>query len=582
MTLPSDTTLALIRWLASRDTAQLHTLIRHRDIPLQACESFRSLAQALLDPDTIQATLQTLPRAELLALNTLEAADTARLTALSERGLVSLDGDAPDLLIPRSSLDLLADIDTATGEPPAPTPGELSERDLAAASSVALTLVIAVSDCLDVLSHTPLGVNAEGSLTAVSLKTLQTLLGSGYEVSGAVDLARLSGLIGSNRQLAALTPSGWSWMNLPDHERYAHLVQSWWKAVPTWLRQVIIEHPGSPWDSQFSNLASYHYPLAPTQPVLSESRTQALSLGLLSNAGPTPWMHALATSGDVAQKYERWMPAAAPGVFAHDDFTLLATGPLSPTHRDILSRLASLELGGLVPRYRLTASSVLTALQDGLSANEMHAMLAEVCVNDSPASMRALIDDVSRRALEIEVHPRGDHTRIFTTREGLSEELLSDPSLIVLGLSRAGQDELSCSWPAERVHSTLIAASYSNLLMSVDGGPQVPSLLVAEKGHHDDTDDRDALLTALVEGARDLAAKGIPAGLTSIIEVATETKTPLEIEVRMPDESLVTVVMEPRALSAGRLRGVELKHAVEKTLPVSHITSIRAWEGQEA
>jgi len=38
-------------------------------------------------------------------------------------------------------------------------------------------------------------------------------------------------------------------------------------------------------------------------------------------------------------------------------------------------------------------------------------------------------------------------------------------------------------------------------------------------------------------------------------------------------------VMEPRALSAGRLRGVELKHVVEKTFPVSHITSLRAWTG---
>jgi hypothetical protein len=69
----------------------------------------------------------------------------------------------------------------------------------------------------------------------------------------------------------------------------------------------------------------------------------------------------------------------------------------------------------------------------------------------------------------------------------------------------------------------------------------------------------------------------VPAGFTSIIEVATETKTPLEIVVTMPDGSSVTVVMEPRALSAGRLRGVELKHAVEKTFPVSHITSVRAW-----
>ena len=86
----------------------------------------------------------------------------------------------------------------------------------------------------------------------------------------------------------------------------------------------------------------------------------------------------------------------------------------------------------------------------------------------------------------------------------------------------------------------------------------------------------DAALDALSASAAEAAAKGVPAGIASIIEVATESKTPLEIVVTMPDGSPAVVVMEPRSLSAGRLRGVEVKHQVEKTLPVSHITSIRA------
>ncbi len=86
------------------------------------------------------------------------------------------------------------------------------------------------------------------------------------------------------------------------------------------------------------------------------------------------------------------------GRFAHDDYTLLATGPLEPGQRSQLSRIATRELGGLVPRYRLTASSVLSALQDGLNPEEIPGLLSEVCLNTvsaracSPSSTTSLAE----------------------------------------------------------------------------------------------------------------------------------------------------------------------------------------------
>jgi hypothetical protein len=62
-----------------------------------------------------------------------------------------------------------------------------------------------------------------------------------------------------------------------------------------------------------------------------------------------------------------------------------------------------------------------------------------------------------------------------------------------------------------------------------------------------------------------------------MIEVATEHKIPLEIECEMPGGAITTLIMEPRSLSNGRLRGLELKNAMEKTLPVSCIRRITPW-----
>ena len=193
--------------------------------------------------------------------------------------------------------------------------------------------------------------------------------------------------------------------------------------------------------------------------------------------------------------------------------------------------------------------------------------------------MIALADDVARRALDLEVHSHGESTTLVTRRDTLSEELISDPGLIVLGLKRTGDCELTCSWPAERVHSTLLAASYPSLLVDSQGAPVVGEITLAENSSSRREESQHSAIAELVRAAEESAAQGVPAGFHSIIEVATETKTPLEIVVTMPDGTSATVVMEPRALSAGRLRGVELKHVVEKTFPVSHITSLRAWTG---
>jgi hypothetical protein len=375
----------------------------------------------------------------------------------------------------------------------------------------------------------------------------------------------------------ALTPKALTWRELPDAQRYQLLVEAWWASVPSWLSSVLSENPSMAWDSTLVEYVGYHYPLVECEPTLSEHRRDAEVLGLLQGSAPTAWAKELWGQGDVSASFSSWSPSYAPGVFAHDDYTLLASGPLRPEHRRILSRLATRELGGLVPRYRLTAASVLDALQDGVAPGDIPTLLESVCVNEVPAGMTALSADVARRALELEIHQRGETTILHTGREELGNELLSDPGLIVLGLKRHGDRELVCSWPAERVHSTLLAASYPSVLVDPSGHPLIDEPPLAQEDSPADQEKHQSVLAALVRDAKEAAEKGVPAGFSSIIEVATETKTPLEIVVQMPDGSLVTVVMEPRALSAGRLRGVEVKHAVEKTLPVSHITSVKAW-----
>ena len=576
MTLPSDSTLALISWLASRDSTQLLSLVRSRHIEPSVCSSFSVLAGALLEPDNIRDALTSLSRVELVALSAPDTASRTDLTALENLGLVSLTGERPSLLIPASLMppqDSLEEHSSSAGATSVPP---LTGKECAIAATRGLNAVVTISELIDELTHQNYSVNAEGKLAASALKTLEGELGVGYDVAELFRIVRHTSLVASHLGMAALTPSALSWRELPDEERYEALVATWRSLVPSWLVGIMSENPEHAWNSTLEEAVAFSYPLVNPEPLLSYIRADAKWLGLVHNESPTPWARELWGQNRVAALFGSSRPPYAEGVFAHDDYTLLATGPLEPQHRATLSRIATRELGGLVPRYRLTASSVLAALHDGLSPQEIPGLLRDVCINEVPLGMLALVDDVARRAGDLEIHSHGGQTILRTTREGLGDELVSDPGLVVLGLKRVSDTELACSWPAERVYSTLSAAGYVGLLVGASGSPRSPEPAALAEESRDNTELIDAL-EQLVADAREAAARGVPAGLSSIIEVATETKTPLEIVVRMPDESSLTVVMEPKALSAGRLRGVELKHQVEKTLPVSHITSVRAW-----
>ena len=581
MTLPSETTLALISWLATTNTSQLHSLIRRRRISHSACTSFRALAEALLSPGNIRESLHNLPREELDALKDPGSAKSSTLATLEEAGFISRAGDSVSLLVPPSALHILETLTTARSAPQPSAPAPLRKADIGAAASHGLALVVSLSDLLDAIADSRFPLSNDGSPTATSVKNLQGELGSGYDIEMLWRCASRARLLGIAHGAAALRPRALQWREWPDATRYALLVEAWWAEVPTWLASTIEANHGMAWDASLVSHLSYHYPLVEPEPSLSELVGDAESLGLLHGTTPTPWAETLWRKRDVATSFEKWCPSYAPGVFAHDDYTLLATGPLNPRHRSVLASITARELGGLVPRYRMTSSSLLNALQDGVTPESIPGLLSEVCVNEVPASMLALAEDVARRALDLEVHSRGDSTAMVTRRDTLSEELLSDPGLIVLGLKRTGDCELTCTWPAERVHSTLLAASYPSLLVDGQGAPLSADIPLAEDLSETDDELHLAGVAELVRAAEESAAQGVPAGFHSIIDVATETKTPLEIVVTMPDGTSATVVMEPRALSAGRLRGVELKHAVEKTFPVSHITSLRAWSEVE-
>ena len=581
MPLPSKAALELISWLAERDEAQLHTIATLRELRPQECRSLGEMAQALLSEENTKGALGALAREPLYALHALSSGSTPADNGETLVAWGLWDGGV-------SSAALFLD-DTAhktlqalTVETAAPTNTAFT-HDAAAltrAAARAWGTICMIEEVVEVISTHHLSVGREGLLSATAKKTLSGELGEGYDLDLITHIARVAKLVAPGAGVLRPGPSRNEWGNSSPAIQWAMVAQAWWSAAPSWWVGTTVASPQVDWNSMGESTARYHYPCADIS-AASVLILQAHALGLLEEGRATPWALALAAGENASVLLEKSLPDTTPGVFAHEDLTFLATGPLGTAHRSTLNAVAHRDLGGLVPRYRLTQASLLGALHQGYAADSMVEDVRSVCANPLPHAMVSLIEDTIRRAHDIIVRPEQDGTTLTTSTPERASELLIDPRLQMVNFSVKNEVTLLSSWPIERVHTALTQASWPALMEGNDvprptaasdaealpwtgGAPTPPSLAEA--------------IQSLVSDLRSAASRGVPAGVASMIEVAIAGKIPLEVSVEMPDESLQDFVLEPRALSGGRLRGVELRNATERTLPVSRIRSLRAVE----
>ncbi|MDA7565864.1 helicase-associated domain-containing protein [Pontimonas sp.] len=578
MPLPSRSTLELISWLAERDEASLIELARIRDVPAAQCTSLGDLAQALLAPENQQRALESLPRLDVQQLQLLAGGSepTADISSLVGWGLV--DGHTPPtLFVDDSGRETLS---TLTLDSPGLSFADLVVDDTVAAKAAARgwATLCHLEDCLEAVASHPLTTGKDQVLSTAALKTLEADMGEGIDVTGVAGLALDAGLLESRGGRIELAAHAQSWLTLSPGEQWSSIVSQWFAGTPAWWTGTLIAAPGVSWNEQGHTAITHFFPLA--RPETLESLTSSAHLlGLLEQGRALEWTAPSAAGVDASRLWETALPPTSPGVFAHDDLTFLATGPVSKDHRRTLNSVAHRDLGGLVPRYRLSAASVLRALHEGHPADSLLGSVSGACANPLPHTMAALIDDTLRRANEVSLKTEGTGTTITTSRAEKTRELALDPRLDMMGLHEHDENTLHTSWPIERVQNALTQAAIPALPESPprshkgrEGDSAVPVTAPAEAFGRDDA------IGALFRDVREAEARGVPAGVGNMIDVAIEGKISLDISVEMPDASLVRFVMEPRALSGGRLRGVEVHNATERTLPVSRIRSLHALE----
>ena len=580
-----NNTVALAGALHEFDERALRNLIDARVTGAAGIRDWFDLADALQTPASIAAGLARLPRAALASLPAQPSIETLTLChalALEVNGQI-LDDVA---LAGATAVTSLSNMPLPVDAPDSPT--ETAER---ATRERALALISRVDELLDLIDSTGLRAIARGGISAGDVSRVAATVG---DLPGALsDLVSLLAEAG----LVARTDQHWhgadltAWHNDDSASRWLLLVQAWLTTLPSELRAALKERRA--WGAPLREYLDWQYPLDNTWLVnkLDSSLALADALGLSVDSHRSE-LATLVLDGRYSEAVallKSHIPAHIDSVMLQSDLTIIAPGPLRPDLEAQLRLYALVESRSLASTYRLNPGLISRAMDAGATAESIEAFLASISSTGIPQPVAYVIADIGKKHGSLRVRPSGAASVITCSDEALARRVNADSNLTVLELTRDAEDalRLTSAFDASVVMRNLLSAKYPAVLENETG--EIQRWIEPRRGRpatrnlttSPNTTSSLAVVAvdALIER---LMSTPLPdAGsdeqwLTRQIEVAIRLKSTLHVTVTLPDGSAREFTIEPRALNNGRLRALDKRSEVERTIPLTSISAVQA------
>lgn len=618
----SAASLALAGRLRELDDDALARLIRDRAVAPAAVRDVFDLADALLEPSSIERALAGMPRHSLAVLASaaehLEGIALDELAATLGVPLERLDLLLPPLVDAALALVVASDSRSTVTVPPAvadelaswPAKGLPSARELREARAPELTAAraptdpaavdrtaaerafgttTAVGELAQSLEREPGRTLARGGISLPDAKRLAAAAGVELDtVPALLDLATRAGLVevDAGGVRASTAVDGWR-RTTPPH-RWGVLAAAWHASLPAELAAELARLSASPSMStaRLGDVVFWLYPAGgeALRERLRERVDRAERLGLaVGGELGTLGRALLAAEGDAraaVAALEPLIPAEVRQVYLQHDLTVVSPGPLAGELDARLRRLAEVESAGLAGRYRITAESVTRAVALGETAQSLHAFLESISLTGVPQPLAYLINETAERYGALRVGPlsRDEHadlgasTSVRSDDRALIDAVTVDAALASLSLRRVGDHRVVSRFAPDVVLWTLIDARYPAAPENGLATPARPgSQRAAAAQPHDDG--VTAAVARLRRSVTDVEP-GDDAWVARQWQLALRSKLSVRATVLMPDGSERVFELEPTGIGAGRVRGRDLAVDVERTLPVSSITAV--------
>jgi len=622
----SGSALALAGRLRALDDDALARLVTERGVRQQGIRDFFDLAEALLDRTSVQAALQRLDRPTLALIAVAgELAATAGAPTASQ--LASALDATPAEVEERTTVALAAGLlgeesghfapwDAVVEQLNAwPAFGLPSRAELVSSTPPAALEPVSESDARFV--DRGAGDRAFGTLTAVTELVLdlrdepaRQLARGGVALPDARRLAAATGFesdeidllldIAGRAGLAQLEAGSWTaseasvaWLDGSRLQRWAGLADAWLERLPDELRAVLRQRAHAVWGDGLTEFVQWLFPAGGEwiRERLASVAREAELLGLTGGSTPsTPGAALLVQGVDAASTaMAALFPAEVEQVYVQHDLTIIAPGPLVASVDTRLRGFAEVEARGVASSYRVTAASLTRALIGGETADGIRSFLETVSLTGVPQPLDYLLNDTAGRfgslrvgsldpgAAEPGAREFGMSSYVRSSESAILRQAAVDQNLAPLGLIPDGDHRLLARYDMAVVYWTLADARYP--VVAEDAAGTIIELRRERRAGAGGAlaDDTGVVLVGRLRASAPTSTQETgQAWLVRQLESAVKNKAAVIVEVRLPDGSQTEYHLEPAALANGRLRARDRRADIERTLPLSSITAVRA------
>ena len=547
--------------------------------PLRVSDFF-DLAEALRTDDAVDAAIEHLPRATLLALRdgTDDADALAPAVAL---GLADEDGGVDDAVTARLAAHPdLAGLPggTADDRPAGAAPQVVDEdRVRTIGSEQAFATMTVLAELLRAVAEGGVRELVKGGIGTPLAKTLAERAGADAAVvPDRLTLLERIGFTNPDDGTWKTTPAGDAWLVASWPDRWSTLVSSWSGTLDPAVRDVLRAAGDDLRDLVAVGRWAYPAGARWLDAVLLEVAGTAAALGVTVDGIVTSTGRAL-LDGNAAPAAED-LPHTVDGVYLQHDLTVIAPGPLAPADDAALRSVAVLEAPGLAARYRISEDSLRRALRDGHTREDVLGLLERLSATGIPQPLAYLVDQVASRdgGIVVDLGSDGTGSRVHGTADQL--DLIGvDAELRQLAWERADLTTLVTRYPPHVVHRALEDQRYPAVLTAA-ARPVPGSAPPGRRRGGGRNPEQSA--HALVERLRVTTERGDTEPeqewLGRQIDLAVRGRTPIRLTVRMPDGTERPFSIVPTSIAAGRVRGRDTAADVERTLPLSLVVAVES------
>lgn len=415
---------------------------------------------------------------------------------------------------------------------------------------------------------------AKGALGLPDVKRTSTHLGKSKDyVKTIFELAKVSGLVSANQKRFQPTAVADSWITAAPKARWLILCEAWLSLLGAAGTKELLAQLTQNKSNPLKKLIQSAFPFASLAPASRINRLAEMAdqIGLSSSGAAASWLpevlsHRLAVA---AKSLESRLPAQQDRIIIQADLSIITPGPLVSSLEVQLRKFADTESIGLATSYRISPLSISCGLEEGMTEDQIRLLLQKLNDAGLPQPVDYLIRETAERFGRLKIQATAKGSLLISSDELLAKQITMDSKLkaLMLSVSAAG---ITSPLEPQALYHALRESGY--LAVLVDSAGQV----VAPSSIHKSSNESAVFLEQIERlRAQDVEmADAAPASdMERKILLALKTKSLLQVQINA-NGKIMDFLLEPIGIANGRLRARDRKADIERTLPVSAITSI--------